>query len=104
VLHGSTGVEGGDLGLAGTDIACSNSRLTSMVGVADQRWGCTHEAGREGASMEEEGQRRGQLWSAVLPAHQTREAQRSSHGALVAVCQGIERRYVVGGEEEGCGG
>jgi hypothetical protein len=54
--------------------------------------------------MEEEGQRRGQLWSAVLPAHQTREAQRSSHGALVAVCQGIERRYVVGGEEEGCGG
>jgi hypothetical protein len=52
-------VEGGDLGSAGADLACSTNRLTSMAGAADQSWGGTDEVGREGASMEEEGQRRG---------------------------------------------
>jgi hypothetical protein len=52
-------VEGGDRRSAGADLACSTNRLTSMAGAADQRWGGADEAGREGASMEEEGQRRG---------------------------------------------
>jgi hypothetical protein len=52
-------VEGGDLGSTGEDLACNTNRLTSMAGAADQRWGDSDEAGREGASMEEEGQGRG---------------------------------------------